>query len=244
MGRGSRKKTRADTGTAVNPQALKALSTISQALTSDLYLEDILRLIVTVTAEVMDSKICSLLLLDERKNELVVRATQSISPLYNKKPSIKIGEGIAGIVFKENKPVIASDVRKDPRYLNREIARKENLCSLLSVPLRVRDRVIGVFNLYTAKPHKFSDAEVRVLSTVANQAAIAIEHARVMVEAQTVKDELATRKVLERAKGILMRQESLSEEEAFRKIQKTSMDMRRSMREIAEAIILTSQLKQ
>ncbi len=244
MGRGSRKKTRTDTGTAVSPQALKALSTISQALTSDLYLEDILRLIVTVTAEVMDSKICSLMLLDEQKNELVVRATQSISPLYNKKPNIKIGEGIAGIVVKENKPIIVIDVRKDPRYLNREIARKENLCSLLSVPLRVKGRVIGVFNLYTSKLHRFSDSEVKVLTTVANQAAIAIEHARVMVESQVIKDELATRKVLERAKGILMRQDSLSEEEAFRKIQKTSMDTRRSMREIAEAIILTSQLKQ
>jgi GAF domain-containing protein len=183
------------------------------------------------------------MLLDPEKNELVVRATQSISPLYNTKPNIKVGIGIAGLVAKDNSPIIVNDVRKDPRYLNREIAKQENLCSLLSVPLRVKDKVIGVFNLYTSKLHKFSDAEVKILTTVANQAAIAIEHARVIVEAQVIKEELTTRKSVERAKGILMRQDGLSEEEAFHKIQKTSMDTRRSMRDIAEAIILTSQIK-
>ena len=231
-------------GTAVvSRETLKAISQISEAITSDLYLEDILRLIVTVTAGLMHSKICSLMLLDQQKNELVIRATQSISPLYNKKPNIKVGEGIAGLVVKGKQPIIASDVRKDPRYLNRDIAVKENLCSLLSVPLTVKGNAIGVFNLYTSKPHKFTDAEVKVLTAVANQAAIAIEHARLLVETEVVRDELATRKVVERAKGILMRQQSLSEEEAFRNIQKTSMDTHRSMREIAEAIILTSQLK-
>ncbi len=243
MGRRSRQGSSTSKPTQISPQALRAISKISQALTSDLYLEDILRLIVTVTAEVMNSKICSLMLLDPEKNELVVRATQSISPLYNTKPNIKVGIGIAGLVAKDNSPIIVNDVRKDPRYLNREIAKQENLCSLLSVPLRVKDKVIGVFNLYTSKLHKFSDAEVKILTTVANQAAIAIEHARVIVEAQVIKEELTTRKSVERAKGILMRQDGLSEEEAFHKIQKTSMDTRRSMRDIAEAIILTSQIK-
>ncbi|MBU2541577.1 MAG: GAF and ANTAR domain-containing protein [Candidatus Omnitrophica bacterium] len=243
MGRRIRKERKSTRSSAVSPQALKAISEISQAITSHLYLTDILRLIVTVTAEIMNSKICSLMLLDESRSELVVRATQSISPLYNKKPNIKLGEGIAGLVAKENRPIIAHNVKKDQRYLNRDIAKTENLCSLLSVPLSIKDKAIGVINLYTSKPRKFSDAEVKVLTTVANQAAVAIEHARVIVESSIIKEELATRKVVERAKGILMRQEGLSEEDAFRKIQKTSMDTRRSMREIADAIVLTSQLK-
>lgn len=238
-----RKEKRVDQATVVSSGALKAIAEISQAITSNLYLEDILRLIVTVTAEIMNSKICSLLLLDEEKGELSVRATQSISPSYNKKPNIKLGRGIAGLVAKENKPIIVDNVKKDPRYLNRDIAINENLCSLLSVPLNVKGRVIGVFNLYTSRPHKFSDAEVKILTTVANQAAIAIEHARLIVETGVIKEELATRKIVERAKGILMRTNGLSEQEAFRKIQKISMDTRRSMREIADAIVLTSQLK-
>ncbi len=243
MGRRAAKERKVKPPAIISPQTLRAISKISEAITSDLYLEDILRLIVTVSAEIMNSKICSLMLLDPQKNELVVRATQSISPLYNKKPNLKVGVGVAGLVAKENKPMIIGDVKTDSHYLNREIARKENLCSLLSVPLRVKGKVIGVFNLYTSKPHKFSDAEVKVLTSVANQAAIAIEHARLMVETDVIKQELATRKAVERAKGILMRQDGLDEEGAFRRIQKTSMDTRRSMREIAEAIILTSQLK-
>ncbi|MDD4895142.1 MAG: histidine kinase, partial [Candidatus Omnitrophica bacterium] len=86
-------------------EQIHALTEISKAITSDLYLEDILRLVVTVTAEAMGSNICSLMLIDEKSKALVVRATQSISEAYNKKAPLKIGEGIAGKVAKENKAV-------------------------------------------------------------------------------------------------------------------------------------------
>lgn len=221
---------------------IEALSQISQTITSNLYLEDILRLIVMVTAEVMNSKICSLMLIDEKSKELVIRATQSISEAYNKKPNIKIGEGIAGIVAKENSPIAVFDVRKDPQYINRDIAKKENLCSLLSVPMSVKGRVIGVLNSYTSAPHKFTKNEINILTTVANQAAVAIENAQLMVKSKIIQEELETRKLVDRAKGILMRK-GLTEEDAFRRIQKQAMDLRRSMRQIAEAIILSDDLK-
>ncbi len=220
---------------------LEALSKISQAISSDLYLEDILKLIVTVTAEVMNSKICSLMLLNE-KNELVLKATQSISEEYKKKPPLKLGQGIAGIVAKENKPIIVEDVKKDSRYIQHDIAEKEGLCSLASVPLSVKGRVIGVLNLYTSTPHVFTKAEIETLTAVANQAAIVIENSRLLVQTKIIQEELETRKLVERAKGILMKQ-GLSEEEAFRKIQKKSMDLRKPMREIAEAIILTHEIE-
>jgi GAF domain-containing protein len=222
---------------------LQALTKISQAITSDLYLEDILKLIVTVTAQVMGSKICSLMLLDEKKQELMIRATQSISEAYNKKPNIKLGEGIAGRVAKEGKPTVVVDVREDSRYLNQSVAKKEGLCSLLSVPMKVKGRIVGVLNSYTSQPHEFSKEEIDILTAVANQAAIVIENARLLVETKVIREELETRKSVERAKGILMREEGLSEQDAFRRIQKYAMDNRRSMREVAEAIILTHEMK-
>lgn len=221
---------------------IEALSKISQTITSNLYLEDILRLIVMVTAEVMNSKICSLMLIDDGKRELVIRATQSVSEAYNKKPNIKIGEGIAGMVAKENKPIAVLDVRKDPRYINRDIARKEKLCSLLSVPMSVKGRVIGVLNSYTSTAHKFTKNEINILTTVANQAAVAIENAQLMVKSRIIQEELEARKLIERSKGILMRK-GLSEEDAFRRIQKQAMDLRKPMRQIAEAIILADELE-
>jgi len=222
---------------------IRALSRISKAISSEIYLDNILKLIVTVTAEVMGSKICSLMLLDEDRKELIVRATQSISEEYNKKPNVKLGEGIAGRVAQENRPISVLDVRKDPRYVSMEIAKKEKLCSLLSVPLSVRGKAIGVINCYTSSPHRFTKSEMDVLTTVANQAAIAIENTELMVRSKVIQEELETRKFVERAKDILMDEMAISGQEAFRKIQKQSMNNRRPMREIAEAIILAREIK-
>ncbi len=222
---------------------LEAISKVSKTITSDLYLEDILKLIVTVTAEIMDSKVCSLMLIDEKTRELVLQATQSMSEAYNKKPHLKIGEGIAGKVALQNKPMAIYDLTKEPEYKYKDIAAKESLKSLLSVPLAVRGKVIGVLNNYTSYPHKFTNNEINILTTVASQAAIVIENAELMVKTKVVQEELENRKVIERAKGILMREHGMAEEEAFRKIQKQSMDLRKSMREIAEAIILIENMK-
>jgi len=222
---------------------LEALSKISKAISSDLYLEDILRLIVVVTAEVMKSKICSLWLVDERDKALKIRATQSMSEEYLKERILKMGEGVVGYVAEENKPLMIANVLKEPRYKEKELARKEGLVSMLSVPMCVKEKVIGVINCYTSFTHKFTKSEVEVLTTVANQAAIAIENAGLIMKAKIIEDELISRKLVERAKGILMKEQRLSEEEAFRRIQKKSMDLRKSMREIAEAVILASQIQ-
>ncbi len=111
------------------------------------------------------------------------------------------------------------------------------------MPLAVKNRVIGVLNCYTSKPHSFSKTEINVLASVANQAAIAIENTELMVKTRVIQEELTTRKVVEKAKGIIMKEEGLSEEEAFRKIQKFSMDKRMPMKEVAEAITIMHDMK-
>jgi signal transduction protein with GAF and PtsI domain len=217
---------------------LDALTEISRAITSDLYLEDLLKLIVMVTAEVMDSNTVSLMLLDEKTQELRIRATQSISEDYLSKPPPRVGEGIAGLVARDGKPLVSRDVREDERYLYKEVARREGLCSLLSVPMFVKGRMVGVLNCYTSEPREFSEGEIRLLTAVACQAAIAIENTELLVRTRVIQEELETRKLVERAKDILMRDKKLSGEEAYRRIQRKAMDTRKSMREIAEAIIL------
>ena len=222
---------------------IEALSKVANLITSGLYLEELLRLIVHVTAEVTNSKISSLMLLDPDKKELVVRATQSISEAYNKKPNIRLGEGIAGIVAKENKPLCVLDVKEDKRYLNSDIAKKEKLCSLACVPLAVKGRVIGVLNCYTSKKHVFSKHELDLLTALANQAALAIENAELDLRARSAEEALTTRKLVERAKDILSQEANILPSEAYRLIQKQSMDSRKSMREVAEAIILAKDIK-
>jgi signal transduction protein with GAF and PtsI domain len=224
-------------------EIINALSKISEAITSDLYLEDILKLIVAVTAEVMGSKICSLMLLDPEKKELTIKATQSMSREYLNKSPLKLGEGIAGKVALENKPVVVSNILKDGSYKYKDIGNREGLVSLLSVPLHVKGKVIGVLNTYTSKPHVFSENEINILKTVADQAAIVIENYRLVIETKVIKEELETRKALEKAKGIIMEEQKMPEEEAFKKIQKFAMNNRKSIREVADAIILSHEMK-
>jgi signal transduction protein with GAF and PtsI domain len=222
---------------------IQALSEISQAISSDRYLDDILKLIVTVTANVMDSKICSLWILDEKENVLRIRATQTMSEAYLKERTLKLGEGIVGYVAQQNKPLATLDVSKEPRYKEKELARKEGLVSMLSVPLTLKDKVIGVINCYTSYPHEFNETERTVLTAVANQAAICIENTELIVKTKVIQEELETRKLLERAKGALMKRHGLGEEDAFKRIRKASMDSRKTMREIAEAILLTEKMQ-
>jgi two-component system, response regulator PdtaR len=123
------------------------------------------------------------------------------------------------------------------------MARKLGLASLLSVPMHVKDdRVIGVLNCFTSEPHDFSENEVNLVTTVANQAAIAIENTRLLVKTKVIEEELATRKLIERAKEIVMVRKNLPADKAFRWLQKKSMDARKSMKEIAEALILSQEL--
>jgi AmiR/NasT family two-component response regulator len=123
------------------------------------------------------------------------------------------------------------------------MATKLGLVSMVSVPLQVRDeRVIGVLNCFTAEPHDFLETEVNLIKTVANQAAVAILNTELMVKTKVIQEELETRKLVEKAKEVVMRQREMSGEQAYRWMQKRSMDLRKSMRQVAEALLLSEEL--
>ncbi|KJJ83667.1 GAF sensor protein [Candidatus Omnitrophus magneticus] len=222
---------------------LDTLTKISKAITADLYLEDILKLIVSLTAGVMGAKICALWLLDEKKQELKIRATQAMSPDYLRERIIKVGEGIVGLVARDKQAIAILKVLEDPRYKEKELAKKENFVSMLSVPMVVKDRVIGVINCYTTQEYEFMSKDIDLLSAVANQAAVAIQNTELLVQTKIIQEELETRKKVEKAKGLLMKAHSIEEDEAYRMMRKASMDRRVTMKEIAEAVILTYELK-
>jgi len=224
---------------------IRALMDISQAITSDFYLEDILKLIVMVTAKVTGVEICSLWLIDENETPKKIRlkATQSLNPEYMKDRALNMNEGVVGYVASMNRPLIVGNVLEEPRFKEKEMARKLNLVSMVSVPMHIKDdRVIGVLNCFTSEPHEFSEPEVNLITTVANQAAIAIENTRLIVRTKVIEEELVTRKLIDRAKEIVMVKRNLPADKAFRWLQKKSMDTRKSMREIAEALIISQDL--
>ena len=226
-----------------NQKEIELFWHISQSLVSQAYLQEILQLIVTMTAEVMKSKICSLMLLDPEKGELRITATQALSAAYINKPPVKVGESISGRVVKEKKPIFVMDVTKEKDYGYPDIARKDGYVSMISVPMRIEGRVIGVINSYTSTPHEFTDLEIKVLQAVANQAAVAIEHTKLRQENLEVKQALDDRKKIDQAKALLIEKDGLSEADAHQLIQKTSRDQCRPMVEIANAILLAYPLR-
>lgn len=222
---------------------LDSLVKVSHTITSERYLDEILNLIVVVTAEMLNSKICSIMLLDEKAEELAIKATQSLSEEYKRKPNVRVNNSLSGEVIRSKIPLTVFDVRQEVRYMYRDLAVKEELTSMLSVPMIVKEKAIGIINVYTKTPHHFSQDEIAALRMIANQAAVAVENTKLMEEALKAREALSTRKLIERAKGILMRLNGLSEESAYRLIHKKSMDSCRSMKEIAESIILMDELQ-
>ena len=169
-------------------EELTTLAQVSQAVTSPLYLDEMLGVVVEMVTQVMHARICSLMLLDETGKKLVPVATQNQQPSYGKRPTIKVGQGIAGKVAQTGQAMTVEDVRADPIYLIPDLAEELGLVSLLSVPLIVRDKVIGVFDCYTAERRTFAHKEQVFFQTLANQTALAIENARLVAGSVIVRE--------------------------------------------------------
>ena len=224
---------------------IKALTDISRAITSELYLEDLLKLIVIVTAKVTSVAICSLWLIDESVTPPLMRlkATQAIAPEYVKDRSLHLNEGVVGYVATHKRPLVIKNIMRNRRFKEKEMARRLGLVSMVGVPLKLKDeKVIGVLNCFTSVPYDFSDTEVNLLTAVANQAAVAILNTELMVKTKVIQEELEARKIVERAKEVLMHRMHVKGEDAYRWLQKRSMDSRRSMRQVAEAVILSDEI--
>jgi two-component sensor histidine kinase len=167
---------------------LSTLAEASKTITSPLYLEEMLRLIVEMATGMLEARLCSLMLLDEQTGELVLTASHRAGERYQSRPSLRAGEGIVGLVAQSGQAIAVPDVLEDPRFMHKEMAREEGLRALLAVPLIVRDRVIGVFNCYKASPHQYTRDEISLFSTLANQTALAIENSSLIVRSAIVRE--------------------------------------------------------
>ena len=224
---------------------IKALMDISQAVTSDLFLEDVFKLIVMVVAKVTGVDICSLWLVDENSNppKIRLKATQAIEPEYVIDRSLNLDEGVVGHVISTQAPLVIPDVLQCEIFKEKEMAKKLGLVSMVGVPLQgKKEKIIGVLNCFTSAPHQFSKTDINLLTTVANQAAVAILNTELIINTKIIEGELKARRKIERAKEIIMERQILNGDEAYRWIRKRSMDSRKTMLEVAEAILLSNEL--
>jgi len=168
----------------------ESLASVSRTINSTLNLDEALRAITREACDLMRARMCSLLMLDDNREWLDLRASHGAGLAYVKKPRLSADESLLGVVVRRKKPLQVANVQASTRYQNVDIARREGLVSLLSVPLLFAGQAIGALNVYTGRPYNFSNEEIRILSALAELSAIAIEKARLYERIVDVEEQL------------------------------------------------------
>ncbi|HTS36280.1 MAG TPA: GAF domain-containing protein [Candidatus Solibacter sp.] len=177
-------------------------------------------------------------------DELVLRASKNPHPEVVDRLKLRVGQGITGWVAEHREPVaVAEGASQDPRFQFFHELPEDSYEAFLSVPLLCRGRVVGVINLQHRQHHVYRRREIRAISTVGFLVGAEIELARLEEANSTLAEQLQTRKVVERAKGILQRDLGINEEQAYLALQRQSRQKRRPMRQIAEAIVLSDEVR-
>jgi signal transduction protein with GAF and PtsI domain len=203
---------------------------------------EVLARVVDFASALVKCDSCLIYVLEDE--ELVLRASKNQHPEIVDRLKLRIGQGITGWVAEHREPVaVAEKAASDPRFQFFNELPEDSYEAFLSVPLMCRGRVVGVINLQHRQPHVHKRREVRLISTVGFLVGAEIEMARLEDANSNLWEQLQTRKVVERAKGILQRDLGLSEEQAYLTLQRQSRQKRKAMKEIAEAIVLSDEVK-
>lgn len=202
----------------------------------------VLNQIVSFIETLLSCDSCFIYVLED--NQLVLRASKNPHPDVIDHLGLKVGQGITGWVAEHREPVsISSGALRDPRFQSFQNLPEDSFEAFLSVPILARGGLVGVINVQHRQPHQYTRWEVQTVSMVGFLVGAEIEMARLESEKDALTGQLESRKLIERAKGLLQRDHNIREEEAYRMMQKESRQRRKSMREIAEAVILSDELR-
>jgi uroporphyrinogen-III synthase len=205
-------------------------------------LQTVLNRVVHFVSSVVQCDSCFVYVLEE--DHLVLRASEKPHRDIVDRLKLRVGQGITGWVAEHRQPVaVGCHAFEDPRFQVFNELPEDRYEAFLSVPVLCRGRLVAVINLQHRHPHEHSWAEIQLVATIGFLVGAEIELARLESENSQLSERLETRKVLDRAKGILQRDLGISEEEAYLTIQRQSRQRRRPKREIAEAILLADDLR-
>ncbi len=168
----------------------ESLASVSRTINSTLNLDEALQVITREACLLMQARVCSLMMLDESRDWLDLRASHGAGEAYINKPRLPVDDSLLGVVVRRKKPMQVANVQTSSRYQHVEVARQERLVSLLSVPLIFAGQAIGTLSVYMDRPYNFSNEEIRILSALAELSAIAIEKARLYERVVDVEEQL------------------------------------------------------
>lgn len=216
--------------------ALQVLHDLGTRMASANPLDEVLDRVIEFASTIAKCDSCFVFVMEE--DELVLRASKNPHPDEVGRLTLQLGEGITGWVAQHRRPVaVERNAFHDPRFQFFNELPEDRYESFLSVPLLSRGRVVGVINLQNREPHSYGKLEIRLISTIGFLVGAEIELARLEEKSSQLSEELETRKVVERAKGVLQQEGHLTEEAAYLKLRRESRQQRKSMKEVAEAIV-------
>jgi len=205
-------------------------------------LHEVLARVVDFAVALVKCDSCFVYVLEE--DELVLRASKNPHTEVVDRLKLHVGQGITGWVAEHLEPVAVSQkASEDPRFKFFNELPEDTYEAFLSVPLLSGGRVVGVLNVQNRQHHIYSRKQIQLISTIGFLVGAEIELARLEGENLHLSDQLKTRKLVERAKGILQRELGINEEQAYLALQRQSRQKRKSMKEIAEAIVLSDEIK-
>jgi len=227
------------------------LHKVSNVVSSELSVDEILGEVLGLAARATACDACLIYLFDRETNEMVLHASQVPHAADLGKLRIKVGEGVTGWVAEHRSAVaLGENAFADPRFKHFQTLIEDTYEAFLSVPLVSAGDLIGVINVHHRQAHKHTREEMSLMKFIGEQLGVTIsksllqrENARLMEETAEMKRELETRKMVERAKGLLQQKYGISEEDAYFRLRNQSRRLRRPMRELAEAIILSEDLE-
>lgn len=222
--------------------AVALLRRVASRMSEAAPLEEVLAEVVEFVASVVKCDSCFIYVLEGE--ELVLRASKNPHPEAVDRLKLRLGQGITGWVAKHKAPVlIPKDASSDPRFKLFNELPEDRFEAFLSVPLVSRGRLVGVINVQNRDPHRYSEREIGLVSTIGFLVGAETEMARLEEQNSELSERLEARTLVERAKGILQSELGITEREAYQKLQRQSQQMRKSMKEIAEAIVLSHAVK-
>jgi len=157
---------------------LLALSRVSAALSGLWDLDAILRVALDNMLDIMNGTIGGILLLDEQTQMLSYRVHRGFSDRYVEEMRMGLGEGIAGRVAQSGKSILLEDIPADPHVAHPDLVSAEGLKAFISVPLRAKDKTLGVINIASRIPRSFTANDMHLLHSIGDQLGVAIEEAK------------------------------------------------------------------
>jgi signal transduction protein with GAF and PtsI domain len=227
---------------AGEPRDIEFLHELGERIAAADPLHKVLLRILDFIASVMRCDSCFVYVVEG--NDLVLRASKNPHAEVVDRLRLRMGQGITGWVAENKKPVaISSNAAQDARFQAFNELPEDRFEAFLSVPVLCRDHIVGVINVQHRESHTYSQREIQLIETIGFLVGPEVDMVR--REDETLKNsELnAARKVVQGATRVLQRDLGISEEEAFLTLQKQSRERRKSMREIADAILLSEEIK-